>query len=488
MTLELAPEPLPWSALHLATFRTHVAGRSVLTIGLRQLYPGATRDIRAAVQRELAIVPIDAIVLDLRSNTGGIWTEVLQLASVLIDGGPVLVVKRGWGRFAVPDREGTVLYRGPVVVAVDGATEGAPEALALALQGRGRAVVVGAARTFGHGTWQEYRQPAALAAIALTVGRFHSVTGYSPQGVGVASDVVIDGPVSSPPGGGEAALEGALPNEVIPAIVEVPCRGLNDELIKTLERRLDSIHGRIADPTWLGQLDAITNLEAGAGPPVRALTHASASSRGRSWSWSRRPRRSGQRVVDAPRPSSLATLEVVQEESDESESESLVGSLFARSSSGVLATSWSAVTTSLAAHASPFTSTCQTGSSAGEKCRASDNPLILRLARLSDRLSRVSVGQAARSWLGCSVAGARMRPRWSIVLAYRLDFELWFPRTESTATYGAPAPGVDVAAVDLEAPRNKYIVYFLPALLDVLRGVGYWERGPHPLSSTTYDL
>lgn len=99
-------------------------------------------------------------------------------------------------------------------------------------------------------------------AIALTVGRFHSVTGYSPQGVGVASNVVIDGPVSSPPDGGEAALEGALPNEVIPPIIEVPCRALSEELIETVERRFDSVHGRNADPTWLGQLCAITNLEA----------------------------------------------------------------------------------------------------------------------------------------------------------------------------------------------------------------------------------
>lgn len=74
------------------------------------------------------------------------------------------------------------------MVLVDGGTMSAAELLTGALQDRGRAVVAGA-RTFGKGTVQQPSRLADGAVLELTVGRYYTPAGRSPEGTGLAPDV-----------------------------------------------------------------------------------------------------------------------------------------------------------------------------------------------------------------------------------------------------------------------------------------------------------
>jgi carboxyl-terminal processing protease len=160
---------------------------------------------------------VDGVILDLRSNGGGILGDAVELTGELIDEGPVVQVRDGGGKRAVlEDEEGGTDYDGTVVVMIDRFSASASEIVAGALQDYKRAIVVGTT-THGKGTVQTvYDLDAAtggdltLGVMKLTVQQFFRVTGSSTQVQGVSPDIPLPdsaGYVDSR----EDTLEHALP-------------------------------------------------------------------------------------------------------------------------------------------------------------------------------------------------------------------------------------------------------------------------------------
>ncbi|WP_332262149.1 S41 family peptidase [Kitasatospora mediocidica] len=172
----------------------------VLRITVLAFTSGVGAEIREAVRGSTAAAKRTGIVLDLRGNSGGLVEEAVAAASVFLDGGPVASYQSGGER-----RELTAGPGGdtgtPLVVLVDGGTMSAAELLAGALQDRCRAVVVGA-RTFGKGTVQQPSRLADGSVLELTVGRYYTPAGRSPDGVGLVPDV----PAADPADAGPLAL------------------------------------------------------------------------------------------------------------------------------------------------------------------------------------------------------------------------------------------------------------------------------------------
>lgn len=157
---------------------------------------GVGRDVaRAMATTELAHRPT-GVVLDLRDNPGGLLDEAVAVASVFLDGGPVVSYERRGARPRTLDA-----FRGgdtatPLVVLVNPSTASAAEVVAGALQDRNRAVVVGT-RTYGKGSVQEPSTLSDGSAIELTVGRYRTPSGRSLDGVGIEPDVLV--PPGAPP-------------------------------------------------------------------------------------------------------------------------------------------------------------------------------------------------------------------------------------------------------------------------------------------------
>ncbi|MFF0412331.1 S41 family peptidase [Kitasatospora sp. NPDC004745] len=156
--------------------------KGVLRIAVRAFTSGVTDQVRAALR-----VPHTGVVLDLRGNSGGLVEEAAGTAGIFLDGGPVgSYQERGGTRELTAPPGGD--QRTPLVVLVDGGTMSAAELLTGALQDRSRAVVVGS-RTFGKGTVQQPSRLADGAVLELTVGRYYTPAGRSPEGTGLAPDV-----------------------------------------------------------------------------------------------------------------------------------------------------------------------------------------------------------------------------------------------------------------------------------------------------------
>lgn len=145
---------------------------------------------------------VDGIVIDLRNNGGGSLYDVVQMAGLFIDEGPIVQVKDRDNKPSVlRDKDRSVLYTGPLAVMVNEFSASASEIFAAAIQDYGRGVVIGSTSTYGKGTVQRNigldpetgfsMSNSDLGTVKLTLQKFYRVNGGSTQLRGVSSDIII---------------------------------------------------------------------------------------------------------------------------------------------------------------------------------------------------------------------------------------------------------------------------------------------------------
>ncbi|PQJ13904.1 carboxy terminal-processing peptidase [Nonlabens xylanidelens] len=160
-------------------------------------------DIAQEIKR-LKTEGMDGLILDLRNNGGGSLREVVEMAGLFVDEGPVVQValKDKRTRTLRDSDSGEVLWEGPLVIMVNEFSASASEILAAALQDYERAVIIGSKQTFGKGTvqnfedlnqWVRNNEYGDLGAVKLTTQKFYRINGGSTQLEGVKSDVVTPG-------------------------------------------------------------------------------------------------------------------------------------------------------------------------------------------------------------------------------------------------------------------------------------------------------
>ena len=160
---------------------------------------------------------LKGLVLDLRSNPGGLLISAVQVADDLLEKGNIVSTR---GRIAISDSKfdatpGDRLQGAPLVVLVDAGSASAAEVLAGALRDNQRARVIGS-RTFGKGSVQTVLPLDNGDSVKLTTARYFTPSGKSIQASGIVPDVVLkpDAPTvkeSTPPYDySEATLPGHL--------------------------------------------------------------------------------------------------------------------------------------------------------------------------------------------------------------------------------------------------------------------------------------
>jgi len=176
----------------------------MIRIEVRSFTRGVGREVRQALSVDEGIYS-GGVILDLRSNPGGLLDEAVEVASLFLDGGPVVSYEQRNAPDRVIDAVGVGDTTTPVVVLVDGGTASAAEVVAAALQDRNRAVVVGG-RTYGKGSVQVPTELSDGSAIEITVGRYLTPAGRSIDGRGIEPDVLVD-PTATPEVAEQRALE-----------------------------------------------------------------------------------------------------------------------------------------------------------------------------------------------------------------------------------------------------------------------------------------
>ncbi len=181
--------------LDRATFTTddvtveRLAG-NISRVAVSAFTRGVGRDVARALEATSDGGATGGVVLDLRDNPGGLLDEAVAVASVFLDGGPVVSYERRGKPSETLDAYAGGDLSTPLVVLVNPSTASAAEVVAAALQDRNRAVVVGT-RTYGKGSVQEPSTLSDGSALELTVGRYLTPAGRSLDGVGVEPDVMV---------------------------------------------------------------------------------------------------------------------------------------------------------------------------------------------------------------------------------------------------------------------------------------------------------
>lgn len=146
----------------------------------------ASREFRSALQK---LSSADGIVLDLRDNPGGLLSNALEIADMLLEGGAIVKTISRHGQHT-DIASGDPLTRQPIVVLVDEESASASEILASALQDNHRAILVGT-KTYGKGLVQEINRLPGGAAVHITVSRYLTPSGSDINKKGVAPDIAV---------------------------------------------------------------------------------------------------------------------------------------------------------------------------------------------------------------------------------------------------------------------------------------------------------
>ncbi len=176
-------------------------------------------DMRDAINKLKKQSNLRGLIIDLRENSGGFLMQAVKVVGLFITNGVVVISKyfNGEEHF-YRDMDGKLAYDGPLVVLTSKATASAAEIMAQALQDYGVAVIVGDEHTYGKGSIQSQTVTENQGAtfFKVTVGKYYTVSGKTPQIQGVMADVVVPSQFVHE-NIGEAYLDNPLKPDTIPS-------------------------------------------------------------------------------------------------------------------------------------------------------------------------------------------------------------------------------------------------------------------------------
>jgi len=136
------------------------------------------------------------LILDLRSNPGGLLDVAIDIGSRFIPGGPVVIIQeRGGSRTPhyVKESKHNQHKTYPLVVLVDDHSASASEIVAGAIRDNKVGTLVGT-RTFGKGRVQTIMPLNDGSAVAITTAKYLTPSGTDINKVGIKPDVVVEVP------------------------------------------------------------------------------------------------------------------------------------------------------------------------------------------------------------------------------------------------------------------------------------------------------
>lgn len=164
-----------------------------------------SKDMRLEIEK-LKKQGIKSLIVDLRDNGGGSLQEVVEMAGLFFNKGPVVQVRSKNNYVNImEDRNPDVVWDGPLAIMINHNSASASEILAAAMQDYKRGVIVGTP-SFGKGTVQSFvgldqfliPQLDSLAphvgSVKITQQKFYRINGGATQLKGVTPDVLLPDP------------------------------------------------------------------------------------------------------------------------------------------------------------------------------------------------------------------------------------------------------------------------------------------------------
>ena len=212
LTFELTREQI-----HVSAVLHKLLDGNVGYIRIKQFQERTHAELIAAISKLRADAKgglIAGVLLDVRSNPGGLVDEATEVADEFLSTGGIYSMRhRGQVIEDLRARPGGALSDVPVVALVNEWSASASELLVGALQDNKRATVVGA-NTFGKGSVQSILPLPAGAGLKLTTARYYTPSGHAIQADGIHPDVVLEPGTRAPAETGKILRERDLPGHL----------------------------------------------------------------------------------------------------------------------------------------------------------------------------------------------------------------------------------------------------------------------------------
>lgn len=188
-------QPVVRALIELQTVRYSLQQEGKKQIGyirLSDFSSHASEQMQKAIT-ELNNQKVDAFVLDLRGNPGGLLQASIEISRMWLDeGGIVKTIDREGGSEAIAANR-TSLTKRPLAVLVDKYSASSAEILTGALKDNKRATVIGT-QTFGKALVQSVHSISDGSGLAVTIAHYYTPNGTDISHKGIAPDVMVELP------------------------------------------------------------------------------------------------------------------------------------------------------------------------------------------------------------------------------------------------------------------------------------------------------
>ena len=179
--------------IEIRSVKADLLEKNVGYIRLTSFNENSGEQIREQIKKFKKNKNINAYILDLRNNPGGLLSQAIRVTDFFLDNGEIVSTKsrkpsenRKW--FA---KKGDLIDGKTLIVLINYGSASASEIVAGALKDHKRAIIIGE-NSYGKGSVQSIIPLKNKGAIRLTVAKYYLPSGKSISEVGVSPDIEID--------------------------------------------------------------------------------------------------------------------------------------------------------------------------------------------------------------------------------------------------------------------------------------------------------
>ncbi len=136
---------------------------------------------------------IKGLVIDLRNNPGGLVSETVKIANMLLPKGEIVKLVYNDGREKLYNSDGKSTIDIPLVVLVNGRSASASEILSSAIKDTNTGTLVGT-KTYGKGIVQTIEDLTGNGALSITTAKYYTISGVEIHKNGIEPNEVVELP------------------------------------------------------------------------------------------------------------------------------------------------------------------------------------------------------------------------------------------------------------------------------------------------------
>lgn len=174
--------------IRIPSVEKEIIGDKIGYIKINSFLQTTENDVDLAID-EFSQNGVRGLILDLRSNPGGLLGSAVAISSDFLEPGQLVVYSQGKEERNDFPAQGTAREKLPLIVLVNGGSASASEIVAGAIKDHGRGLVMGS-KTFGKASVQKvFSLGGTKAAIKLTVAKYFTPKGVDIDQIGILPDV-----------------------------------------------------------------------------------------------------------------------------------------------------------------------------------------------------------------------------------------------------------------------------------------------------------